>query len=68
MFGGFLTGVFVRWPMTYNMSGLNMALQWHLWAPHVHGNNHVNIMFLAVVCYNFLHSYSLRFKTKVTFH
>jgi hypothetical protein len=50
-------GVFVRWPMTYNMSGLIMALQWHLWAPHVHGNNHVNILILAVVCYDFLHSY-----------
>ena len=50
-------GVVVRWSMTYNMSGLNMALQWHLWAPHVHSNSHVDIMFLAVVCYNFLHSY-----------
>ena len=29
------------WPITHNMSGLNLTLQWHLWAPHVHGSTQV---------------------------
>ena len=28
-------------PMTHSMSDLNLALQWHLWVPHVHGSSHV---------------------------
>ena len=40
--GGWLYG----WPMTHNMSGLNMALQWHLWASHGHGSSHIGIVFL----------------------
>ena len=39
--GGWLYGC----PMTHNMSGLNLALQWHLWVPHVHGNSHVGTVF-----------------------
>ena len=39
--GGWLYG----WPMTHNMSGLGLALQCHLWAPNVHGNNHGGIVF-----------------------
>ena len=35
----------VWWPMRHNMSGLNLTLQWHLWAPHVHDNSHVGVMF-----------------------
>ena len=33
------------WHMTQRMSGLNLALQWHLLAPQVHGSNHVGTMF-----------------------
>ena len=36
---------------THSMSGLNLPLQWHLRAPHVHGNSHVDIMF----SYKFMH-------------
>ena len=32
-------------PMTRNMPGLKLALQWHLWAPHVHGTSHAGIVF-----------------------
>ena len=32
-------------PMTHSMFGLNMALQWHLWVPHVHGNSYVGTVF-----------------------
>ena len=39
--GGWLYGC----SMTHNMSGLNMALQWHLWVPHVHGSSHVGTVF-----------------------
>jgi hypothetical protein len=35
-------------PITHNMSGLNMAMQWHLWVPHVHGNSHVGTLFMSV--------------------
>ena len=41
--GGWGGGVW--WPMRHNMSGLNLTLQWHLWAPHVHDNSHVGVMF-----------------------
>ena len=33
--------------LTHNMSGLNLALQWHLWAPHVHGNSHASTVFFG---------------------
>ena len=33
------------WPMMHNMSSLNMALQWYLWASHVHTSSHVGTMF-----------------------
>ena len=33
------------WPMTQSMSGLNLVLQWHLWAPHVHSSSHVDTVF-----------------------
>ena len=39
--GGWLYGR----PMTHNMSGLNLVLQWHLGVPHVHGNSHVGTVF-----------------------
>jgi hypothetical protein len=39
--GGELYG----WPKMHFMSGLNLALQWHLWVPHVHGSNHVGVVF-----------------------
>ena len=39
--GGWLYGR----PMTHNMSGLNLVLQWHLRVPHVHGNSHVGTVF-----------------------
>ena len=39
--GGWLYGC----PNTHNMYGLNFALQWHLWVPHVHGNSHVGMVF-----------------------
>ena len=37
------------WPMMHNMSGLNMALQWHLWVPHVHNSSHVGIVFSCII-------------------
>ena len=39
--GGWLYGC----PMSHNMYGLNLALQWHLWVPHVHGNSLVGTVF-----------------------
>ena len=39
--GGWLYG----WPMMHSMSGLSLALQWHLWVPHVHGSSHVGTVF-----------------------
>ena len=39
--GGWLYGC----PMTHSMSSLNLALQWHLWVPHVHGNSHAGTVF-----------------------
>ena len=34
--------------MMHNMSGLNLALQWHLWAPHVHdSSSHVGTLFFG---------------------
>ena len=39
--GGKLYG----WPKMHNMSGLSLALQWHLRVAHVHGNNHGGIVF-----------------------
>lgn len=50
--GGWLYG----WPMTHSMSSLNIALQWHLSVPHVHGNSHVGTMFFWVVRNMFPHS------------
>lgn len=32
-------------PLTQRMSGLNRALQWHLWVPHVHGNSQLGTVF-----------------------
>jgi hypothetical protein len=29
----------------HSMSGFNLALQWSLWALHVHGNSHVGTVF-----------------------
>ncbi len=39
-------GGLVVW-MAYDAQyvSLSLALQWHLWAPHVHGSSHVEIMF-----------------------
>ena len=31
--------------MTQSKSGLNLALQWHLWMLQVHGSSHVGIVF-----------------------
>ena len=39
--GGWLYGC----PMTHSMSDLNLALQWHLWVPHVHGSSHAGMVF-----------------------
>ena len=44
------------WPMTHSMLGLNLMLQWYLWAPYVHGSSHVGIVFLEVVHCIFMHS------------
>ena len=33
------------WPKMHIMSGLSLALQWHLWVSHVHGSNHVGTVF-----------------------
>ena len=32
-------------PLTHRMSGLNLELQWHLCAPHVHGSNQLGTVF-----------------------
>ena len=32
-------------PLTHKRSGLNLALQWHLWFLHVQVNNHGGIVF-----------------------
>ena len=50
--GGELYG----WSIMHNMSGLSLALQWHLWVPHVHGSNHGGTVFLGGVHYMCLHS------------
>jgi hypothetical protein len=42
----FVGGVF--WygsPLTQRMSGLKRELQWHLWVPHVQGNNQLGTVF-----------------------
>lgn len=36
MGGGLLYGK----PITLSMSSLSLALQWHRWAPQVHGSSH----------------------------
>ena len=38
-------GCLYMWPIEHNISGVRLAFQWHLWAPHVHGNSHVGIVF-----------------------
>ncbi len=39
--GGWLYG----WPRMHSMSGLSLALQWHLWESHVHGSSHGGTVF-----------------------
>ena len=39
--GSFLYGS----PLTHRMSGLNLALQWHLWCSHVQGRSHEGTVF-----------------------
>ena len=50
--GGWLYG----WPMMHNMSGLSLALQWHLWVSHVPFVAMLGLYFLVVGHFVFLHS------------
>ena len=43
--GGYGGGWLYGCPIMHSIYGLNLALQWHLWVPHVHGNSHVGTVF-----------------------
>ena len=43
--GAYGGGELYGWPIMHIMSGLSLALQWHLWVSHVHGSNHVGTVF-----------------------
>ena len=50
--GGWLYG----WPMTQSKPGLNLAPQWNLWVPQVHGSRHAVLCSLGIVHCKFVHS------------
>ena len=53
LFIGFSGGVL--WygsPLIHNMSGLSLALQWHLCCPHVHGRSHGGHVFACGLLLN----------------
>lgn len=55
-------GSLYGWPITQSMSGLSLALKWHLRAPQTHALVGARMVLCyrevvwGVVCYEFLHS------------